>query len=238
MSVSSRMVLQSLFVFCVLSASVPALSADAQGAAASADAAPAPSAPTAAASAPTPAVGDPARGKELSYTCLGCHGIRDYKNVYPTYSVPELAGQHPEDLAAARREYRSGERSHATMHVQALSLSDQDILDIASYFGAPTLNITAAASGTAPARVALCASCHGKNGVGITGDFPDLAGQHADYLARALVEYQHGDRKNPVMPSFLIGVSQDEIEQLAAYYAQQTPGLQTVTRRQTFLSTQ
>ena len=44
---------------------------------------------------PAHSAGDAARGKELSYTCLGCHGIADYKNVYPTYSVPELAGQHP-----------------------------------------------------------------------------------------------------------------------------------------------
>ena len=44
--------------------------------------------------APAHGAGETARGKELSI-CLGCHGIPDYKNVYPTYSVPELAGQHP-----------------------------------------------------------------------------------------------------------------------------------------------
>src|SRR5579863_361649 len=145
---------------------------------------------------PAHGAGDPARGKELSYTCLGCHGIPDYKNVYPTYSVPELLGQHPGYIVAALKEYKNGERSHATMHEQATSLSDQDMLDIAAYFGADALKPSAAPVGTAPAKVALCGSCHGQNGVGITDDYPTLAGQHADYLERALHEYAHGDRKN------------------------------------------
>ena len=75
--------------------------------------------------APAYSAGDAARGKDLSYTCLGCHGIKDYKNVYPTYSVPELAGQHPDYIVAALKEYKAGERSHATMHQQAASLSDR-----------------------------------------------------------------------------------------------------------------
>src|SRR5579859_3890771 len=78
--------------------------------------------------------GDPKRGKAISYTCLGCHGIEGYKNAYPMYSVPKLEGQHPEYLAAALEEYRSGDRAHITMHAQASTLSDQDIADIAAYF--------------------------------------------------------------------------------------------------------
>ena len=41
------------------------------------------------------AAGDPVLGEKKFYTCYGCHGIKDYKNVYPTYSVPKLLGQHP-----------------------------------------------------------------------------------------------------------------------------------------------
>lgn len=180
--------------------------------------------------------GDPARGKELSYTCLGCHGIPDYKNVYPTYSVPELGGQHPEYIVAALKEYKSGQRSHATMHQQAASLSDQDMQDIAAYFGSDSLKPTATPVGEAPAKAALCGSCHGKNGVGITGDYPTLAGQHADYLARALHEYAHGDRKNAVMPNFVTGLSDDDIHQIAEYFSRQSPPLHTIKRRTTFLS--
>jgi cytochrome c553 len=185
------------------------------------------------------AAGDAVRGKEISYTCLGCHGIEDYKNVYPTYSVPKLLGQHPEYIVAALKGYQSGERSHGTMHVQALSLTDQDMQDIAAYFSSLPLATTAAAVGTAPTRVKqLCVSCHGANGIGITGDYPTLAGQHEDYIARALVEYQKGDRKNPIMPNFVNGISAAEIQEIADYYAQQTPPLQTVTRRVTLLSAQ
>src|SRR5579872_5502637 len=98
-----------------------------------------------------PLHGDPVHGKAISYTCLGCHGIQGYRNAYPNYSVPKLEGQHPEYLVAALQEYRSGERSHTTMHSQASSLSDQDIADIAVFFaGKPLQAGTHAASAPKP----------------------------------------------------------------------------------------
>ena len=75
---------------------------------------------------------DAARGKTLAYTCLGCHGIEGYKNAYPNYSVPKLSGQHTGYLVAALNAYKSGERGHGTMHAQAVSMSDQDMEDIAA----------------------------------------------------------------------------------------------------------
>jgi cytochrome c553 len=181
--------------------------------------------------------GDVARGKELSYTCLGCHGIPNYKNVYPTYSVPELGGQHAPYIAAALKEYRSGERAHATMHQQAASLSDQEIEDIASYFAGEELKPTSALVGTPPAKVSqLCVACHGTSGVGVMGDYPTLAGQQADYLARALEEYKHGDRKNAVMPTFMAAINDAEIEEIAKYYSEQKPALRSVPRRVSILS--
>ena len=79
------------------------------------------------------AEGDAAAGKVKAYTCYGCHGIVNYTNVYPSYHVPKLGGQHPEYIVAALKAYKSGERPHATMHAQAASLSDQDMADIAAY---------------------------------------------------------------------------------------------------------
>ena len=78
--------------------------------------------------------GDASAGKTKAQTCLGCHGIASYNNVYPTYHVPKLGGQHPDYLVAALKAYRSGERQHRTMHAQAASLSAQDMADIAAYF--------------------------------------------------------------------------------------------------------
>jgi cytochrome c553 len=74
------------------------------------------------------------KGKIASQTCLGCHGIPDYTNVYPTYRVPRLAGQNAAYIVHALEEYKSGARSHKTMHAQASSLSQQDMQNIAAYF--------------------------------------------------------------------------------------------------------
>src|SRR5262245_12031854 len=74
---------------------------------------------------------DPEHGHALANTCLGCHGIPNYKNAYPNYSVPKLEGQHAEYIVSALQGYRNGDRSHLTMHAQASSLSDQDMRDVA-----------------------------------------------------------------------------------------------------------
>lgn len=77
--------------------------------------------------------GNAEAGKAKANTCMGCHGIPKYNNVYPTYRVPKIGGQPAEYLAAALKEYKDGNRPHGTMHAQAASLSDQDIADIAAF---------------------------------------------------------------------------------------------------------
>lgn len=85
------------------------------------------------AAAPAAPVGDAARGKPLTYTCQGCHGITGYKNAYPNYHVPRIGGQSAQYLTNALMEYRAGKRKHPTMQAQAQSFSEQDIADIAAY---------------------------------------------------------------------------------------------------------
>jgi cytochrome c553 len=80
------------------------------------------------------AEGDVEAGKVKAYTCTGCHGIPGYKNVYPTYHVPKIAGQNYEYLVIALQAYREGNRDHKTMDLQSAALSDEDINDIAAYF--------------------------------------------------------------------------------------------------------
>lgn len=77
--------------------------------------------------------GDAKTGKTLAYTCTGCHGIAEYKNAYPSYRVPKIAGQNEKYLLAALHGYKKGERNHPTMKAQASSYSDQDIADIAAH---------------------------------------------------------------------------------------------------------
>jgi len=67
----------------------------------------------------------------------------------------------------------------------------------------------------------VCAACHGADGNSAAPDFPKLAGQHRDYLAKALRDYKSGQRKNPIMAGFAATLTTDDIENLAAYYAAQ-----------------
>jgi len=178
-----------------------------------------------------PLQGDAKHGKAISYTCLGCHGIEGYKNAYPMYSVPKLEGQHPEYLIAALQEYRSGDRAHLTMHAQASTLSDQDIADIAAYFAGKPLVSQGKPSGTPPQAATLCVSCHGQDGVAIAPTYPSLAGQHEDYISRALEEYRKGGRKNPIMKGFAATLKDEDIEVIAKYFASaQHPTLSTESR--------
>ena len=85
------------------------------------------------AAGPAFAKGDAKLGKQLAYTCTGCHGIVEYKNAYPSYRVPKIGGQNEGYIVAALTGYKKGERNHPTMTAQARSFSDQDIADIAAY---------------------------------------------------------------------------------------------------------
>ena len=84
------------------------------------------------------ASGDYEAGKIKAYTCTGCHGIVGYKNTYPMYHVPRIGGQNMEYLVIALKGFKSGERQHKTMNLQAEALSEQDIEDIAVYLSAQT----------------------------------------------------------------------------------------------------
>ena len=179
--------------------------------------------------------GDARRGQVLAYTCNGCHAIPNYKNVYPTYSVPKLQGQRPQYLLAALRAYKSGERSHGTMHAQAASMSEQDMADIAVYLAGPkvlTESKNDVPAAQRPMASEICLACHGTNGVGITPDYPTLSGQHRDYLARALTDYQRGGRKNAVMAPMAANLTREDIEALSAFYAGQKPALETLRVRE------
>jgi cytochrome c553 len=100
---------------------------------------PAPAAPTpeTAPAAPeatnAPLAGNADTGRQLTYTCQGCHGVEGYRNVYPHYHVPKIGGQSPEYLVNALHEYKRGTRRHPTMQAQAQSFTDQDIADIAAF---------------------------------------------------------------------------------------------------------
>ena len=87
--------------------------------------------------AQAPASGNADAGKKKIYQCQGCHGIPDWKTAFPeVYRVPKLGGQKPAYIVAALKAYKSGDRDFATMRAMVDNLSDQDMADIAAYYGA------------------------------------------------------------------------------------------------------
>ena len=66
-----------------------------------------------------------------------------------------------------------------------------------------------------------CAACHGAAGVSPSPEFPNLAGQYADYLQAALIHYKNGKRKNPIMQAQVANLTPRDMLDLAAYYASQ-----------------
>jgi cytochrome c553 len=176
------------------------------------------------------AEGDAVRGRTLAYTCQGCHGIPDYKNAYPNYSVPKLGGQHAEYIVAALGEYQSGARWHPTMRGLATTLSPEDKRDIAAFLQDEVVVSSGKTVGTAPAAAQTCAACHGPDGVGILPEYPVIAGQYGDYIERALKDYRSGRRQNAIMNGFAGQLSDNDIKALAAYFAAQE-GLYTPRKR-------
>ena len=69
----------------------------------------------------------------------------------------------------------------------------------------------------------VCAACHGANGVSVSPDFPNLAGQYEDYLFKALTHYANGKRKNPIMTMQVqsLKLSEKDMKDLAAYFSRQ-----------------
>ena len=91
------------------------------------------------------------------------------------------------------------------------------------------MSVTVSAAGDADQgkeKSAACAACHGADGNSAIPANPRLAGQHASYLLQALHDYKSGARKNPVMAAFAGGLSEEDMEDLAAYFSSQS-GLAT-----------
>jgi cytochrome c553 len=72
-------------------------------------------------------------------------------------------------------------------------------------------------------KSATCAACHGADGNSVTPDWPMLAGQHASYIARQLRAFKNGERTDVTMKPFADLLSDQDVLDVAAYFAAQTP---------------
>jgi cytochrome c553 len=179
--------------------------------------------------APIPVAGDIAAGRAIAEReCKACHGANG-GGVAP--AIPHLAAQREAYLLASLKEYKEGKRSHAALKDLTKQMSEADLRNVAAYFAtlAPVQNAPpkdvkhSSPYEQGKAQAGACAGCHGEDGNATKPGTPSLAGQQPHYLVAAIQEYHQGDRKTGAMKSQLRDSDRLELENLALYFAAQTP---------------
>jgi len=181
--------------------------------------------------APAAAKPDLAKGQAKSTeVCVACHTNDGSRG---SAANPILQGQHPEYLVKQLTEFKAGKRDSAVMKGFASTLSEQDMKNVAAFYGSKQAKPGFAKNkdlvklgekiyrgGISDRRIAACAGCHGPNGAGIPSQYPRLAGQHADYTEAQLVAFRSGARKNsPQMAGITLEMTDKEIKAVADYIA-------------------
>ncbi|MBT3854498.1 MAG: cytochrome c4 [Thiotrichales bacterium] len=191
---------------------------------------------------PILAAGGAEAGQAKSATCMGCHGLAGNSTI-PNF--PKLAGQGKAYIVKQLQYFKSGERGNAMMAGVALSLSDQDMEDVAAYYSIQTISENSAkgseemielgrkiyVGGKMDTQTTACIACHGPKGKGIpTAGFPAVAAQHADYTASQLKAFRQYsinqqtdsdgvERVNEMMNNVAMGLTNEEIDALSQYIA-------------------
>lgn len=176
--------------------------------------------------------GDIEAGKDKSVTCGACHGA-DGNSVNPVW--PSLAGQHPTYAVAQLQAFKNGTRSEPLMLGQVMSLSDEDMRNLAVYFASMPAAAKAVADpstvdrgqrlyrgGDRDNNSSACIACHGPTGRGNpAAAYPSLKGQYATYTAAQLRAYASGARQSDgptkVMRDIASTLSEDDIVAVSSY---------------------
>jgi len=176
------------------------------------------------------AEGDAAAGQAKSALCGSCHGV-DGNSLMAMN--PKLAGQSVRYMVKQLQEFKSGARESAIMASMVLSLSDQDMEDIAAWSSSQQPTIQGAnpesielaerlyRGGNSEIAVAACSACHSPTGKGnAPAGFPLLSGQHAEYTLQQLKNFRSGARQNDgsaMMRTVVERLTDKELEALASY---------------------
>lgn len=163
------------------------------------------------------------KGKVLAVECAKCHGEDGNAK---TPGTPTLAGQQPHYLVASILEYHRDDRKLTSMKTVMHDSDRLDLESLALYFaaqtptqrGKPTQGDAAAGEPLS----AMCGGCHGARGVSVDAATPSLAGQDAQYLAKATKSYRT-TRQNWGMQRFVANLSDKDIDNIVAFYASQVP---------------
>lgn len=171
-------------------------------------------------------------GKTRAVACGACHGA-DGNSANPAW--PNIAGQHASYILKQLKAFKNGKRSNPLMTGQVMSLSDQDMADVAVYFSeqTPAPRAVADASlvdkgealyrgGNKDRGTAACMACHGPDGSGNpAAAYPALSGQYAAYTAAQLRAYASGERTSDggtkVMRDIAKTLDGDDIAAVASY---------------------
>ena len=176
--------------------------------------------------------GDAGAGKEKSVTCGACHGA-DGNSVNPVW--PSLAGQHATYTYDQLQAFKSGTRNEPLMLGQVMSLSDEDMRNLAVYYASMPPAAKAVADpatvdrgariyrgGKRDNNASACIACHGPTGRGNpAAAYPTLRGQYATYTATQLRNYASGARKSDgptrVMRDIAAKLSEEDILAVSSY---------------------
>ena len=171
-------------------------------------------------------------GKDKAAACGACHGA-DGNSTNPAW--PSLAGQHATYIVDQLKAFKNNKRSNPLMMGQVMSLSDQDMADLAVYFSEQKAAPRAVADaslvdkgeaiyrgGIKDRGTAACMACHGPDGSGNpAASYPSLSGQYATYTAAQLRAYANGERKSDgvtkVMRDIAKTLDADDIAAVASY---------------------
>ena len=85
----------------------------------------------------------------------------------------------------------------------------------------PAVAFSAGDAAAGQNKSAVCNACHGTTGVAVQPIYPNLGGQHQDYLSKSLHAFRSGERQNAIMSGFAANLSDTDIEDIAAWYASQ-----------------
>ena len=176
--------------------------------------------------------GDIARGEALASDkkCTKCHGDA---GIAEDDDEVNLAGQIPSYILKQLLDYKSEHREERSMKKAVRKLEEQDMADLAQYYGSlplpePAHTITGdvmklVKKGDHTRMLKSCNSCHGQKGQGDAFETPSITGQKITYFIDTIVEMQDDDRTNDIYERMrLIAkvLTEEEIEALASYYAQ------------------
>ncbi len=179
---------------------------------------------------PARAAGSAEAGETKAVVCTACHGPNG-NSVNPEW--PSLAGQNQAYLIRTLKAFQTGERSNPLMSAQAMTLSDDDIADLAAYYAAQPLQPKTAdpklavdgerlyRGGNKQTGVGACIACHGPTGQGnAPAAYPAIAGQHAAYTVSQLKAYRAGQRSsdlNQMMRNTTARLTDVEIDAVASF---------------------